>query len=106
MSEVELRSKGERVLRPSRPVRVAVEHGALEVERVADVAGQVPIQAERPGFGLPAGAHRGQTERDGVLIDIERVVAGRYLQRAPVPVAEVEVGARPHAGARVGGVLT
>src|SRR5687768_11243221 len=85
-SKIDLGAERESVLGPPRTLGVVVEHGALEVHDVADVAGEVPIEAGRPCFCLAAGADGGETRGERVLVYLERVVARRNLKGAPAAV--------------------
>ena len=77
--------------------RVAVERESLELDDVLEERRQVPVQVDRPGVDFAAGPGRRQPEVDRGAVDVQRVVPRGDLERTPVPVAEVEVRARPNA---------
>ena len=77
-----------------RVVRVAALR-VVVVELNLGVGVQVPVEADRPRVGLATRARGREALLERTVVDLQVVVAGRHLERAEVPGAEVEVGARP-----------
>src|SRR5918994_378897 len=104
--EVDLSAEREAVLGPTRSAGVAIEHGALEIERVPEIAGQVPAETGRDRPGCSAGTRSSEVEREGEIVDLQLLIAQRDLKGAPSPRAEIEVPSRSNPAAAVGRVLT
>ena len=51
-------------------------------------------------------ASRREAERERAVVDLQRVIPGRNLERAEVAVAEIEIRPRPYAGAGISRRLT
>src|SRR5690606_23741998 len=71
----------------------------------ADVAGQVPVEADGPRVGAGGRAWCREPGRHGAGIDLQGVVAGGDLERAEAARAEAELRPRPDAalGGRLAG---
>ena len=63
--EIHLCAENDRVFRLAGTFGISVEYGSLVVERVFQVSGQYPIQADCPGFHLAAGAGPGPVGQCG-----------------------------------------
>src|SRR4029077_6871776 len=73
-SEVELRAKREAVLGCPRSAWIAVEHRSFEIQCVPNVSSRVPTEPHSIAFGFAARPGRRETEREGAVVDLQRVV--------------------------------
>src|SRR5918994_1285198 len=101
ISEIHLRAEDERVLGGPGSFTIAVEGRALEVERVAEIASQIPVEAECPGVRVGTRPRGGEAERHGVAVDAQTVIACCDLEGAEAAIRKIRHRARAHAGPRI-----
>src|SRR5262245_18682134 len=96
-SEIQLCTEDESVFRFAGTMRVSVEYGPLEVERVFQISGKDPVQASCPGFCLTARPGSCEIKFERPVTDFQGVISGSHLKGAQMAVVKIEVGARAYA---------